>query len=557
LLGTRVGQSLPAAVWPARERPPVEVYAAARDTLLGKLPIQRVSPSEHSKHRIFSMPLRLGDRVAGALAIAVDPEEAPPDDQVLAHLRKALAQLYPILSVLQSAAPGSSEALRLQATVLTHRGFAQACTAFANEIAAIFHCQRVSLGMLEKGTARVVALSHGSGAVNGSEAFGEIEAAMEEAVDQHGTIVFPPPADGKPRITLAHAALARQTQGSIITMPLVADAEVFGAITLEASGEAAFTQDEQTLLEHLVALFAPLLALKRVAEEPIGARLKTKAARLWSSLRQPGMNREKLIAGSLLGVFLLLAVVPVPYRVTGTARVEGEIQRVLAAPSDGFLQQVHARPGDVVKQNQVLVELAQQDLLLERRKWQGELAQHENAYAAAMGSGDRVQMAVSLARMQEAQAQLDLVAQQLTRASLVAPFDGIVTEGDLVQSLGAPVQKGNVLMTIAPKDRYRIVVDIDERDIARVEHGQTGSLALAAKPGERIDFAVARITPVARVVDERNVFEVEGRVVGAASDLRPGLKGVAKVSVGWRPVGWIVFHRLFDFLRLHLWAWGG
>jgi hypothetical protein len=446
--------------------------------------------------------------------------------------------------------------LRLQATLLSHRGFEQACTAFANEIAAIFHCQRVSLGMLAKGTVRVTALSHGSGPVDGSEAFGEVEAAMEEAIDQRGAILFPSVQEGKPRITLAHAALARQNQGSILTLPLVADAEIFGAITLEGPGEAAFTQDEQTLLEHLIALFSPLLQLKRIAEEPLWQRIKGLSARRWAELRQPGMNRVKLLAWGSLGGLLVLTVLPVPYRITALARVEGEVQRVLAAPTDGFLQQVHARPGDSVKQNQVLVELAQQDLLLERRKWQGELAQHENAYGAAMSKSDRVQMAVSMARMQEAQAQLDLVQQQLVRTSLVAPFDGIVTEGDLVQSLGAPVQKGHILMTVAPRDRYRIIVEVDERDIARIGTGQEGKLALTAMPGERQPFSVVRISPVARVIDERNVFEVEGRVPAGATALRPGLKGVAKIAVGYRPLGWIAFHRLLDFLRLSAWKWG-
>jgi hypothetical protein len=557
LLGTRGSQSLPAAVWPADSRPPIEVYAAARDTLLGKLPIQRVSPSETSHNRIFSMPIRLGDRPTGALAIAVDPMEAPADDLVLAMLRQGLAKLYPLLNVLQNASPGSSEALRLNATVLSHADFAQACTAFANEIAAIFHCHRVSLGMAEGGTVRVAAVSHGSGHAPGGAAYGEIEAAMEEAVDQAAVIVHPAPKNAKPRITLAHAALARLGQGSIITLPLVAEGAVRGAITLEAPGEAAFNEEEQALLEHLMGLLAPLLFLKRRAEENWWRRLRHVLGERWARLREPGMNRAKLVAGVSGVILLVLLVIPIPHRVAATARVEGEVQRVLAAPTDGFLQQVRARPGDVVKRDQVLVELARQDLLLEQRKWQGELAQHENAYGAAMSKGDRVELAISMARMQEAQAQLDLVRQQLARASLVAPFDGIVTEGDLTQSLGAPVQKGSVLMTVAPRDRFRIIVEVDERDVALVRVGQEGVLAPTARPGDRRDFVITRVTPVARVIDERNVFEAEGRFSDAAKgDLRPGMKGVAKVSVGYRPLGWIVLRRFAGWLRLNLWRWG-
>jgi hypothetical protein len=561
LLGTRGGQSLPAAVWPPESRPPIEVYAAARDTLLGKLPMQRVSPSETSHNRIFSMPIRLGDRSAGALAIAVDPVEAEADDLVLTRLRQGLARLYPLLNAMQSASPGSSEALRLYATALSQPDFAQACTAFANELAAIFHCNRVSIGLNINGTARVTAVSHGSGVIEASEAYAEVEAAMEEAMDQGAAILYPLPKDAKPKITLAHAALARTTQGSILSLPLIVDARVEGAITLEGPGEAAFNADELSLLEHLATLLAPLLILKRRAGESAWQRLRSQAGIPVEALRTPGLNRIKLIAGGVIATLLALLIVPVPYRVTAPARIEGSVQRVLAAPADGFLQQVHARPGDVVKQDQVLIDLARQDLALEQRKWQSELAQHENAYGAAMSKGDRGQLAISMGRMQEAQAQLDLVQQQLARSSLAAPFDGIVTEGDLMQSLGTPVRKGQVLMTVAPHDRYRIVVEVDERDIGYVALAQTGSLAPTARPGDRSAFVVSRITPVATVIDERNVFVVEGAFSDtrpqSTQGLRPGMKGVAKISAGYRPLGWLFFHRLGNWLRLNFWRWGG
>ncbi len=559
LLGSRASHSLPAAVWPADTRPPTEAYNTVRDTLLGKIPIQRASAAETSDNRLFSMPIRLGDRQAGALVIAVDPAESPDDDSILASLRQGLARLYPLLATPMQSGPGGAEALRLNATILAQPDFIQSCTAFANELAMLFHCQRVSVGQVEKSVVRVIAVSHGSGSAVGSEAFGGVEAAMEEAVDQGSVILYPPPADAKPRIVMAHAALAKNTMASIMSLPIVSGGEVHGAITLEAPLEAAFHYDEQALMEHLIGLLAPVLILKRDVEASNWQRLRRSLDRHWGQLRSAGVNRTKLILGGLAVAALALTFLPVPYRVTAPARVEGEVQRVLAAPVDGFLQQVHARPGDVVKEGQPLIDLAQQDLLLEQRKWQGELAQHENAYGAAMAKSDRIQLAVSMARMQEAQAQLELVQQKLARSSLVAPFDGIVAEGDLTQSLGAPVQKGHILMTVAPLDRYRIVVEVDERDIGLVEINQTGALAPAAQPGARRNFVVSRIAPVARVIDERNVFEVEGRIDGVAGGelLRPGMKGVAKIGAGYQPLGWALFHRLTDWLRLVFWRWGG
>ena len=246
------------------------------------------------------------------------------------------------------------------------------------------------------------------------------------------------------------------------------------------------------------------------------------------------------------------------YRVGGNARVEGAIQRVLVAPADGFIRQNHVRPGDQVKAGQqVLIELAEQDLQLERNKWSSELAQHENSYAAAMARADRTQLVISQARADEARAQLALVDEQLGRIRLEAPFDGVVIRGDLSQSLGAPVQRGDVLLTIAPKDRFRVIVEVDERDIARIKVAQQGSLALSALPWDTLPLRIARITPMASPVEGKNVFEVEATLENQPDSLRPGLRGVARIAVGEAPLLWSWTHRLTDWLRLKAWGlWG-
>jgi hypothetical protein len=65
-----------------------------------------------------------------------------------------------------------------------------------------------------------------------------------------------------------------------------------------------------------------------------------------------------------------------------------------------------------------------------------------------------------------------------------------------------------------------------------------------------------RVGPVAVSADGRNFFEVEGALEARGGALRPGLRGVAKIDAGARPAGWIVTHRMTDWLRLALWKLG-
>jgi multidrug resistance efflux pump len=232
------------------------------------------------------------------------------------------------------------------------------------------------------------------------------------------------------------------------------------------------------------------------------------------------------------------------------------VQRAVVAPVDGYLEQVNVRPGDAVRAGQVLAQLATDELRTERLKRESELAQYENVAKAALARADRTQLVVNQAKAAEAQAQLTLIDDRLDRSRLRAPFDGVVIKGDLLQQVGAPVQRGEVLLTLAPDQRYRLIVEVDEREVAFVRPGLPGTLALAALPNERLDFTVLRVLPVAVAAEGRNFFEVEAQLVATGAPLRPGLRGVAKIAVGERSPVWIAGHRIFDWLRITLWSFG-
>jgi hypothetical protein len=449
------------------------------------------------------------------------------------------------------------DVLALQAAVVSHDRLGQSALAFASELATRMGCERVAVGFVEDRFARVVALSHGSVGEAQTEMLRAIGAAMDEAIEQAATVLAPVPSDQLPRIVLAHEELLRREGGEVCSIPIVVMHELVGAVLLQFRQEAALSPERIAELEHAVALVGPVLHFMRHGERSWRKRVRDRLRRAWARLRAPGSWH--LRAGICFGLIVLMVLLAVPFefRVGGNARVEGEIQRVLVAPADGFLKQALVRPGDSVKAGQVLAELAEQDLQLERNKWVSELAQHENAYSAAMARADRTQLVISQAKVDEARAQLALVDGQIGRSRIVAPFDGVLIRGDLTQSLGAPVQRGDVLLTVAPRQRFRVIVEIDERDIARVRTGQRGSLALSALPWDSLPVTVTRITPMATAVEGHNVFEVEAALGNIPDSLRPGLRGMARITVGTEPLLWAWTHRLTGWLRLTVWGWVG
>lgn len=545
-------------VWPVGSPPDTELLGIAADAINGKYPIQRAVSTAEGMARAYPLPVRLANQVLGAVVIELRKSSVTSDEEVFDKLRQQLTALEETLSHTALGGIGPAEVLSLQATLLHHRQFAPAATALANELAGLLHCDRVSIGITRNGATKLEAISHSSTERHGGDDFMAIAAAMDECVDQQAAILYPQPNRAQPRITLAHAALAKRMGGTtLLTLPLVDRLEVFGAVTIESQQGVGFEEEEVTKLEHMAGLIGPLLAVKREVDQHLRRRLALKLTDFWRHLTGPGHTSLKAATAGVLGLLALLTLIPVEYRITAPVRLEGQVQRTLSAPTDGFLQVVHARPGDPVRAGQVLVELAKQDLMLELRRWQSELAQHENAYGAAMSSGDRAQLAVSLARMQEAQAQVDLVQGQLERSRIEAPFDGVVISGDLSQSLGTPVERGHGLLTVAPVQGRRLIVEVDERDIDLVRVGQRGEFALQAMPGRGMGLIVQRITPVATTADERNFFPVEASLIGDDPGLRPGLEGVAKIEAGERSLAWIWLHRASDWTRLNLWRWLG
>jgi biotin carboxyl carrier protein len=454
----------------------------------------------------------------------------------------------------------AAEALGLQRFLSAHGALLQqaslreAAVQFVSDLAAQHGCERVSLGLVEGDRIVLAAMSGSAETDLRRREFDELRAAMEEAVDQDALLRVPEPADAPPRVLAAHALLLSRGVDAAVTVPLAVRGDKLGALTLEWRDGALPKDFDERALTALALLSAPVLALMRRNERPWWRRTL-------DSLREAATGgsalRRMLLAAGALALGVLLAL-PLPAQVGGRARVEGSVERGLAAPVNGFLKAVHARPGDEVRAGQLLAELAEQELEVDRRRLEGEVAQHEGAYMAAIARSDRQQMGIALARMEEAKAQLELAAQQLGRTRIEAPFDGVVIAGDLSRSVGAPVKRGEVMLTVAPLDGWRIVVEVDERDIDHVRVGQHGQLALSALPFDSLPIIVRKLTPVARTAEGANVFEVEAALDGTAAgaELRPGLQGAARLSIGRAPLAWRALRTLWAQARLQWWLLG-
>lgn len=445
--------------------------------------------------------------------------------------------------------------LILQARALAQERSAAAAMAVCTELALLGRCQRVSIGFRSSGRMRVAAMSGVTDIRQRQNLIRVMVAAMDEAVDQRTPVVHPPLRGAAPLISLAQGELARVGgHVAVLAVPILSRDRALGALLFEA--DAPFDERTSQLARDAALLVGPLLEVKHRLDAPLYQRL----GRLVAGWRNPeGREARKrrrflrpAVAGAVALLVLLVVIVPVADRVVAPARIEGSIQRVVAAPVDGFVQAVQVRPGEMVREGQLLLTLDDRDLHLERERVQSEIAQLDKAYGEALSRDDAAPIAMTRAKLDQALAQLALAEEHLARSQLKAPFDGVVISGDLAQSIGMPVRRGQELMTIAPDRGFRAVIEADEQDIAGLAVGQSAQILFGAWSGKPVTVAIDRIAPVATVIGERNVFELEGPV-DAIDALRPGLRGVARIEVGRRPWAAIQSERIVRWLRRTAW----
>ena len=446
-------------------------------------------------------------------------------------------------------------AFDLVAAALEQERFRDACHATVTELAMRLDCDQVSIGFVKRRKVSVAAVSHLAQFGRRMNLIRAIGDAMDEAVDQKAIVLHPAPQEWEYRIDRAHRELARVNGGVILTVPLHASGQFFGALTFERPPGSTFDEDTVTLCDCVANVIGPVLEEKRKNDRWIVIKLLES---LWTQLQRlfgPHYIGRKLATVLALLVVAFFAVARMDYAVTAPAVIEGSVQRVIVAPFEGYIASQRARAGDVVRTGDVVAILDDKDLVTERLKWSTKKGEQEKEYGKALAKQERADAAIIQVQIEQAKAQIELLDEQIKRTRLAAPFDGLVISGDLSQSVGAAVKRGDELFQVAPLDSYRVILKVDERDIAVIKSGQTGTLLVTSIPLQPLHYTVTRVTPIAEAEEGVNSFRVEAVLAEFSDRLRPGMKGVGKTTIEKQLVIRIWTHRLVHWLRVTLWKW--
>ena len=293
------------------------------------------------------------------------------------------------------------------------------------------------------------------------------------------------------------------------------------------------------------------------------------------------LPKTVLAAGAALIALLMMCIFPWTFAVEGTAQVRPTIWRDISADVNGTVTHVLVKQNEAVKAGQPLLKLRNVELGIRLEELRGKQQEANEQMVAAsramvtnrnMSSTERAQarqkystdIAVLKQQLATLQSQLDLLHEQEKGLTVLSPIDGVVvtTWNVLEQLEQRSVSQGQILVTVAnPDSEWELELFMPEKYMGHVAVAASRAAeenrdlevryVMSNEPENKHDGTVKVIAANAELHEEYG-HSVPIRVKIAKADLkdpRIGIEATAKVICGTRPVGYVWFHELLEFVQ--------
>lgn len=258
-----------------------------------------------------------------------------------------------------------------------------------------------------------------------------------------------------------------------------------------------------------------------------------------------------------LALCSLIVLLPVRLTVLAPGELVPAHPAVIRAPLDGVIDTFHVQPNERVKKGQPLfgfdevliqtrLEVTRQALATAETEYRQTLQQ------ALSDAKSKAQLAMLTGKIEEKRAEAAFVADQLDRARVLAPLDGIALFDDPSEWIGRPVTVGERILRVAAPGDVEVEAWVPVADAIPLEAGAAVSLYLNASP---LSPVTARLRYLAHDAVQRPdgsyAYRLRARLDGATAH-RVGLKGTAKLQGRWVVLGYWVLRRPLASVRATL-----
>jgi hypothetical protein len=283
----------------------------------------------------------------------------------------------------------------------------------------------------------------------------------------------------------------------------------------------------------------------------------------WRSSRH-GVNRWLKSRATWRTLAIVAAVVAlaglIPVRLSALAPAEITPVRPfpVTSPMEGVVREIVVKPNQIVKADEVLVEL--DDTALRNRL---ELASRALDIARAdlqratfksfTDEASRFELQVLHARVQEKLAEVTFLTELLGRSKLLAPQGGVAIFSSTEDWRGRPVQVGERVMMIADPSLIDVTIYLPPDDAVELEAGAPVNLLLHVDPLSPLEARIERSSYEATLApDGALAYVIRAQLLPGQGLPRIGLRGTAKIYAGRVTLAYYLLRKPLAFLRRSL-----
>src|SRR5271163_2200264 len=175
----------------------------------------------------------------------------------------------------------------------------------------------------------------------------------------------------------------------------------------------------------------------------------------------------------------------------------------------------------------------------------------------ALANNDGAQAGIQGAQARYWASEVERARERLEKTHLRSLLDGWVTTPHVEDLTGRHLAAGDTFAEVADSSEARVDVAVDESEVSLLRPGAAAAIKVEGFPTQTFRGQGAVISPKSQAEGDARYFYARVDVPNPDGRLRPGMQGRGKISVGWHPIGYVLFRSPFMWFYSKLWSWFG
>lgn len=213
--------------------------------------------------------------------------------------------------------------------------------------------------------------------------------------------------------------------------------------------------------------------------------------------------------------------------VSSTGKLNPNEQIDLTFKTTGILKSINADLGDPVKKGQILATIDTGTLLSQLKEAQAQLKYQKETYdnmKAHKSTYSEEQRAAQKALVNQAQASVDAVNDQMKDVDIISPIDGIVIKRNADPGETVVLNLNSPVLSVAPQGDMIIESNIPESDITKLAVGQNAKVTFdALTPEDIFDAVIYKIDPASTIIQDVVYYRIKLQLANLDGRLKVGM----------------------------------